>query len=40
MGAEEGRVTTSRAFRAYGITLEMVPFFNYLGRLISAADDD
>ena len=40
LGAEEGRVTTSRAFRAYGITLEMVPFFNYLGRLISAADDD
>ena len=31
---------TSRAFSAYGRTLEMVPSFKYLGRLLSAADDD
>ena len=40
MAAEEERAVTSRAFRAYGRTLKMVPYFNYLGRVLSAADDD
>ena len=38
--AKEARVVTSMAFSAYGIPLEVVPSFKYLGRLLSAADDD
>ena len=37
---EEERVVTSRAFSAYGRPLEMVPSFRYMGRVISATDDD
>ena len=40
LAAEEEREVTVRAFRAYGIPLEMVTSFKYLGRVISAADDD
>ena len=40
MTEEEERAVTSRAFSAYGGTLEMVPSFNYLGRVLSVADDD
>ena len=31
---------TSRACIDYGRTLDMVPSFKYLGRVLSAADDD
>ena len=40
MVAEEERAATSKAFSAYGRTLEMVPSFKYLGRVISIADDN
>ena len=33
-------MVTSRAFSAYGCPLEMVTSFRYLGRVISAADED
>ena len=38
--AEEERVVTSRAFSTYGISLDMVTSFQYLGRVILAVDDD
>ena len=38
-GEEEGGIS-SRAFSAYGHPLDMVTSFWYLGRVISAADDD
>ena len=38
--AEEARAVTSRVFSAYGRTLDMIPFFKYLGRVLLAADDD
>ena len=38
--AEEEREVTARDFSAYGCPLEMVNSFKYLGRVISAADDD
>ena len=31
-------MATSRVFSAYGCTLEMVPYFKYLGRVLLAAD--
>ena len=40
LAEEEARAATSRAFSAYGRTLEMVPLFRYLGRLLSAEDID
>ena len=40
LATEEERAATSREFGAYGRTLEMVPSFKYLGRVISAVDDD
>ena len=38
LAVEEERSATSRAFRAYGIPLEMVTSFIYLGRVMSEAD--
>ena len=40
LAAEEENAVTSRAFSAYGRPLDMVASFRYLGRGISAADDD
>ena len=40
LAAEEARAVTSRTFGAYGSPLDMVISFKYLGRVISAADDD
>ena len=40
MTSEESRAETSRASSVYGHTLKMVLSFKYMGRLISAADDD
>ena len=40
LAEEEERVATSRAFRAYGRTLKIVPSLKYLGRLLLGADDD
>ena len=37
---EEDRKITARAFRAYERPLEMVTSFKYLGRVISATDDN
>ena len=39
MAAEEARALTSRAFGAYGRTLEIVPPFKYLGIVVLAAED-
>ena len=38
--AEEARAVISRAFSAYMRLLKMVLSFKYLGRALSAADDD
>ena len=38
LSAEEDRAVTYRAFMAYGVPLEMVISFWYLGRVILAAD--
>ena len=38
--AKEDQVVTSREFSAYGHLLKMVTSFQYLGRVISAADND
>ena len=38
--SEEERTVTSRAFSTYGLPLEMVTSFRYLGRVIWAEDDD
>ena len=38
--AEEARDVRSRAFSSYSQPLEMLTPFKYLGRLLSAADDD
>ena len=40
LAAEEEKEVVAKAFNAYGIPLEMVASFKYLGRVISAADDD
>ena len=40
MAEEEKRAVTSRAFSTYGRPLEMMTSFRYLGRLISAVDND
>ena len=37
---KEKRKVTARAFSAYGRPLEMVNSFKFLGRVISATDDD
>ena len=37
---EEARKVTSRGFIAYGFSLDMVTSFNYMGRVLSVADDD
>ena len=37
---EESRVVTPMVFSAYRRPLKMVTSFKYLGRVISAADDD
>ena len=39
MAAEEARAVTSREFSAYGLPLDMVKSFEYLGRVLSVADD-
>ena len=39
MAVDEERVVKSRVFRAYGIPLEIVTYFIYLGRVILAADN-
>ena len=39
MAVDEERVVKSRVFRAYGIPLEIVTYFIYLGRVISTVDD-
>ena len=36
----EIRESTERAFEAYGEQLESVPRFTYLGRVMTAGDDD
>ena len=38
--AEESRTVNSRAFRAYGRTLEMVSSFKYLRRVLLVVDYD
>ena len=40
LAAEENMEVIARAFSTYGRPLEMVNSFLYLGRVISAADDD
>ena len=40
LAAEEGRDLTSRYFSAYGIPLEMMTSFRYLGRVILTADEE
>ena len=40
LAAEKEREVTVRAFSAYGLPLENVTSFRYLGRVISAADDN
>ena len=40
LAAEEANEVTSTAFSAYGLPLEMVKSFKYLGRVLSAADND
>ena len=40
LAAEEEREVTNRDFSAYGRPLGMVTSFKYLGRVISATDDD
>ena len=40
MALEEEMAVTSRYFSAYGHTLEVVPSFKYMGRLLLDADDD
>ena len=40
LAEEEKQAVTPRAFSAYGIPLFMVTSFQYLGRMILAADDD
>ena len=40
MGVEEERAAALRISSAYGRTLEMVPYFKYLGKVLLAADDD
>ena len=37
---EEEREVTTRAFRSYGLLLEMVTSFRYLAQVISSAYDD
>ena len=39
LAAEEEREFTARYFSAYGCPLDMVTYFKYLGRVISAAED-
>ena len=39
-GLEEERAVTSRAFSAYGRPLEMATYFQYMWRVISAANDN
>ena len=40
MVEDEARVVNSRAFSAYGRTLEMVLYFKYMRRVLSEANDD
>ena len=40
LSAEKAREVTVRAFSAYRLPLKTVPFFKYLGRVLSAAYDD
>ena len=40
MAAEEARAVTSRSFSTYGIPLEMVTSFKYLGRVVLLLEDD
>ena len=40
MAVEEERAATSREFSAYGPTLDMVPSFKYMERLLLVEDDD
>ena len=40
MAAKEEWAVTSREFSTYGCPLEMVTSFQYMGKVILAADDD
>ena len=40
MAAEKARAVNSRSFSAYGLPLEMVTSFKYLGRVLLVADND
>ena len=40
MAEEEMRESAERAFKVYGRPLEMVNSFKYLGRVLTAADDN
>ena len=40
MAEEEDRAVTSREFITYGLPLEMVTYFKYLGRVLSVEDVD
>ena len=40
LSVEEEREVTTRAFRAYGIPLDMVTSFKYLGRVILEVDNN
>ena len=40
LAAEEARAVTSRSFSTYGLPLEMVTSFKYLGRVVLLLEDD
>ena len=40
MAEEEIRESTERAFRAYGLSLQSVTSFKYMGWVLTASDDD
>ena len=40
LAAEQMRKRAERAFRAYGIPLDMSQYFKYLGRILTASDDN
>ena len=40
IAAEESRSVTERALRTYGRPLTMLTSFKYLGRILTALDDD
>ena len=40
LAAAEGEAATERAFKAYGRRLDSVKEFRYLGRVLTATEDD